>query len=213
MDEAELQSVFEPFSRGDEAVTRRLPGVGLGMYITKGLVENHGGNIRLTSQPGLGTTVWIVLPRDPDSERVLSASRLMATAKAAAGSRELQLAVLDLRRPDRGLDPADAKRAGDIARRFLIRMEEANRARLDRQTDAEVCPPFCTEIAPGLWIGALSARRDLDSEWENAIAGPDRLELLVGSSWELETWPVPVAAPRGGAIALDSAANDQSEVP
>ncbi len=38
------------------------PGIGLGLAISKGIVEAHGGNIGLESEPGRGTTVWFTLP-------------------------------------------------------------------------------------------------------------------------------------------------------
>ncbi|MDI3341768.1 MAG: ATP-binding protein [Sphaerobacter sp.] len=39
-------------------------GLGLGLYICRGIVEAHGGRIGVESQPGAGSTFWIELPRD-----------------------------------------------------------------------------------------------------------------------------------------------------
>lgn len=38
------------------------PGIGLGLAISKGIVEAHGGRVGLESEPGRGTTVWFTLP-------------------------------------------------------------------------------------------------------------------------------------------------------
>jgi signal transduction histidine kinase len=60
--EAEQDVIFEPFRRG-RALERDVPGVGLGLYVSKRIVEAHGGQIRLTSRPGQGSTFEVVLPR------------------------------------------------------------------------------------------------------------------------------------------------------
>jgi two-component system sensor histidine kinase/response regulator len=58
----QLQRALEPFRRGDESSTRRHPGVGLGIPLSKSIVEWHGAEFHLESKPGQGTTVWFVLP-------------------------------------------------------------------------------------------------------------------------------------------------------
>lgn len=54
-------SVFEPLARGesDEATH----GIGLGLFIARAIVARHGGEIRLRSAHGLGTTFEVLLPR------------------------------------------------------------------------------------------------------------------------------------------------------
>lgn len=52
--------VFERFYRAD--TSGRIPGTGLGMSIVKEIVDLHGGQIQVSSAPGVGTTVTIVLP-------------------------------------------------------------------------------------------------------------------------------------------------------
>ncbi len=63
MDETALSQVFEPFKRVHDEGRCRVPGAGLGLHITRGLARAHGGDLHLESQPGVGTTVRIVLPR------------------------------------------------------------------------------------------------------------------------------------------------------
>jgi signal transduction histidine kinase len=58
---ADQARIFERFERA--ASTRHFGGLGLGLYITRQIVEAHGGTVRLASSPGVGTTVTIELPR------------------------------------------------------------------------------------------------------------------------------------------------------
>ncbi len=57
--------IFEPFGRAANAAARNLPGLGLGLYICRDIVERHGGRIWAESPgDGQGTTVRIWLPMD-----------------------------------------------------------------------------------------------------------------------------------------------------
>ena len=60
--EGELDRVFERFFRSDPARSRNTGGSGLGLSIVKHVVQNHGGDIRVWSQPGNGSTFTIRLP-------------------------------------------------------------------------------------------------------------------------------------------------------
>jgi signal transduction histidine kinase len=57
----DLVRLFQPFQRLPS--TRQVSGTGLGLAITKGIVEQHGGSIAVTSRPGAGSTFTISLPR------------------------------------------------------------------------------------------------------------------------------------------------------
>ena len=58
-----LPHAFEPFRQADAAFTREHGGLGLGLAITRHIVEMHGGTVRADSPgPGLGTTITITLP-------------------------------------------------------------------------------------------------------------------------------------------------------
>ena len=60
--DAERDRVFERFFRLDTARSRDTGGTGLGLSIVKHIVQNHGGDVRVWSQPGRGSTFTIRLP-------------------------------------------------------------------------------------------------------------------------------------------------------
>jgi two-component system sensor histidine kinase SenX3 len=60
--EADRERVFERFFRADSSRSRHTGGSGLGLSIVKHIVENHGGDVRVWSQIGKGSTFTIRLP-------------------------------------------------------------------------------------------------------------------------------------------------------
>ena len=62
--EAELAQLFSRFFRTDDARKSSARGLGLGLYVVRGLVEAHGGTIRARSVDGV-TTITFTLPRGP----------------------------------------------------------------------------------------------------------------------------------------------------
>ena len=58
----ELNQVFERFHRGRQVSSTNYGGLGLGLYITKQIIERHGGSIWVESKEGSGTTFYFALP-------------------------------------------------------------------------------------------------------------------------------------------------------
>jgi two-component system, cell cycle sensor histidine kinase PleC len=64
MNDSEIEIAMQEFGQIDSALTRTQPGTGLGLPLTKRLVELHGGTFRLASVPGIGTTATVWLPQE-----------------------------------------------------------------------------------------------------------------------------------------------------
>lgn len=71
--EEALEKIFEPFYRTDESRTRATGGYGLGLALTKSIIEAHGGKIKAMSKEGEGTTITIWLPFEPKTGLVKAA--------------------------------------------------------------------------------------------------------------------------------------------
>jgi signal transduction histidine kinase len=66
--EEELGHLFERFFRAQTALERHIPGTGLGLYISKAIVDAHGGRVAVRSVVGKGTTFALELPvRDSEA--------------------------------------------------------------------------------------------------------------------------------------------------
>lgn len=95
MDPEQLARLFEPFAQEENDVRSVYPGSGLGMSITKALVDLMGGSIGVTSEPGRGTVVEAAIPLTPagdekgkagsDAPRIRAAGT-GATSPVAAGA-------------------------------------------------------------------------------------------------------------------------------
>ena len=59
----ERRAIFEPFTRAREADARCTPGVGLGLFIVRRLLELLRGELRVESEPGQGSTFTVRIPQ------------------------------------------------------------------------------------------------------------------------------------------------------
>lgn len=83
--EADLPHIFDRFHRGGNVDDRRFAGMGLGLYICRGIAEQHGGRIWAVSRPGEGSTFHVALPIAAPNG-VVGAVGLAVSAPAAVGS-------------------------------------------------------------------------------------------------------------------------------
>lgn len=62
---AEVEFLFDRYQRGRGA--RKLPGLGLGLYLCRQIVEAHGGTMGVTPAPEQGTVFWFTLPQSAEN--------------------------------------------------------------------------------------------------------------------------------------------------
>ncbi|WP_448005629.1 sensor histidine kinase [Agromyces bauzanensis] len=93
MDPEELERVFERFYRIDQARSRNTGGSGLGLSIVKHTVQNHGGDVRVWSQPGRGSTFMIRLPIAEAAATAVSDEPVEHTAGPRPGAADVAAAA------------------------------------------------------------------------------------------------------------------------
>jgi signal transduction histidine kinase len=64
MSPQDIPTALAAFGQIDSRVARRYEGTGLGLPLSKAIVELHGGLIGIDSAPGAGTKVSVILPRE-----------------------------------------------------------------------------------------------------------------------------------------------------
>ena len=67
-----VQHIFEPFTRAENSVPNKVQGTGLGMAITKNIVELMDGEIHVESEPGQGSSFQVILTFPVDTRKAYS---------------------------------------------------------------------------------------------------------------------------------------------
>ena len=75
-----MEHIFDPFTRAENSVTNRVQGTGLGMAITKSIVEMMGGSIHVESTPGKGSRFEVLLEFKIDPDAAASTEKLTLLA-------------------------------------------------------------------------------------------------------------------------------------
>lgn len=72
---AEQERIFEKFRQGSDTLTGKPRGSGLGLPISRRIIEHFGGRLWVESEPGKGATFSFVLPLDPRAQAAGAAAR------------------------------------------------------------------------------------------------------------------------------------------
>ena len=88
LSDEQARTLFEPFTQADSSTTRKFGGTGLGLAITRRFVDMMGGDVRIESTPGKGSTFIISLPASLVSKKMQAINGALASDTGAAGGKK-----------------------------------------------------------------------------------------------------------------------------
>jgi PAS domain S-box-containing protein len=86
-----LEQIFNKFTQEDDSIARKFGGTGLGMSITRQLMELMGGTIAITSKKNAGTTVTLTLTLKIASQKILEKKKAVKSDSSSIGNKQILL--------------------------------------------------------------------------------------------------------------------------
>ncbi len=154
---AQQENVFLPFYQAHDVLTRRVEGVGLGLAITRHIVESHNGKITLAGELGKGTEVRVWLPLAPPEIHLTEFTPVSpeeAQRKQTAGSagmfdysRELYAALEAERVKRRHLEDKYRSMEGTFLETITALVQQIDMRGAHKESHVERVILFANEIA------------------------------------------------------------------
>ena len=151
-----LAHLFTPFTQGEQGNSRRFGGTGLGLPISKRLVELMGGEIGAQSQPGQGSAFWFELPLE--SAPVFS--RELAARPPPGEAARPHLTGMRVLVVDDSAEHRDLMTQALIAEGASVAQASDGDQALDRlRTDPEACDLVLMDLQMPVVDGFTATRR------------------------------------------------------
>lgn len=191
--------VFAEFGQVDGTSSRKHEGTGLGIPLSKRLVELHGGRLWLESQVGVGTTFYFTLPVLPEHRRrelkIESTPLGLKPQNVAPIYREVILAVepdaLLLRTLRRHMSAYDVLEAHAANVRALVDYHQPLALLIDAASEKDAAPAWLNELPSDLTVVHVSLPGSLKSAHalgiKNYLIKPVLREQLLDAIEKLDT--------------------------
>jgi PAS domain S-box-containing protein len=206
MDEATRTRCLEPFF-----TTKGERGTGLGLAMVYGMVERHGGEIQIESQPGKGTLIRLIFPRAPTVTATAGGSGALPEPRPAQSLRILFVdddpillkSLRDILEQDghavviadggqRGIEAFRA--AQETQERFALVITDLGMPHVDGRTVARAVKSAAPDVPVILltgWGHRMLAENERPSGVDRVLSKPPKLSVLRAALAELTAHPPP----------------------